>query len=70
MSLMEDWHHAYKTREVPKALKKLLKKLAAKKPDKRLKPKDILKNKWLRSDSAKKKKTKKGKKEKDSGDEE
>lgn len=67
---MADWHHVYNSREVPKALKKLMKKLAAKKPDKRLKPKDILKSKWLRSESAKKKKTKKGKKDKDSGKEE
>lgn len=35
-------------REVPKQLKKLLKKLMNKNPDKRLKPKDILKKKkWL-----------------------
>lgn len=38
----------YDMRDVPKKLKKLLSKLLKKKPEKRLKAKDLLKDKWVK----------------------
>ena len=47
-----------------KGLLKLLKKMTHKKPGKRLKLEDLLKDKWVKVESTKKKKEKSGKKEK------
>ena len=55
----------YDQRDVAKPLKKLLKKLLAKKPEKRMTALELINNKWIRggkrSNSAKKKKDKKAK---------
>lgn len=63
-SFVETLVKLYETREVPKGLLKLIKKLTHKEPSKRLMPKDLLKDKWIRSVSTKKTKDKKDKKEK------